>query len=81
MPHAGEHHGDLQPVRGFDHLRVAHRPARLDHRRGAVPGRFFQPSLRFSYSGLSTAKLCGRVTAFDLSYHLSLVDAVTFVDI
>ena len=39
VPHAGEHHGDAVLVGGGDHLVVAHRAARLDHRRGAGLGR------------------------------------------
>src|SRR5215475_14355921 len=35
VPRAGEHHGDAVVVGGLDHLVVAHRAARLDHRGGA----------------------------------------------
>jgi hypothetical protein len=35
MPYTGEHHGDAVIVRGLDHIAVAHRAARLDHRGGA----------------------------------------------
>ena len=30
MPHSGENHGGIQPVRGSNHFRVPDRPARLD---------------------------------------------------
>ena len=43
MAHAGEHHGDAGLVGGRDHLVVAHRAARLDHRRRAGLDRGQQP--------------------------------------
>jgi hypothetical protein len=42
MPHAAEHHGDVQPVRRRDHVRIANRAARLNHGRGAGLSRFFE---------------------------------------
>src|SRR6185437_2620767 len=41
-PHAGEHHRQAARVGGFDDLLVAHRTARLDHRRAAGVGRLDQ---------------------------------------
>src|SRR5260370_16501276 len=34
MPHAGKYHRQSKPVRRRDHIGIAHRAARLDHRRG-----------------------------------------------
>src|SRR6266404_1518755 len=36
VPHPREHHGQTEPVRRCDHVRVAHRATRLDH--GGRPG-------------------------------------------
>src|SRR6266478_8822413 len=35
VAHASEEHGQAEPVGGSDDLRIAHRAAWLDHRRGA----------------------------------------------
>ena len=43
VAHAGEHHGESRLVGGRDHLGVAHRPSRLDHRGGAGRGDRLQP--------------------------------------
>ena len=46
VAHAGEHHRHAALVGGGDHLLVAHRAARLDHRRGAGLGAASRPSAK-----------------------------------
>lgn len=61
MQHAGEHHGEAGLVSGSDHFLVAHRPARLDHRRRVghvTSGDIAEPGFRTTDNPAMVTVLC-----------------------